>query len=36
MDALDDRMRNRYLYARALIGREWKAPRVEGSAAPSN
>jgi len=29
MDALGDRVRNAYLYARAVIGREFAMPRVQ-------
>jgi hypothetical protein len=33
MDALGDRVRNSYLYARTVIGREFAAPFVQCSAS---
>ena len=33
MDSLGDRLRNSYLYARTLIGREFAMPAVQLSAA---
>ena len=29
LDALSERTRNRYLYARAVIGRQFRRPRVQ-------
>ena len=28
LDALSDRVRNNYLYARALVGRDYRAPAI--------
>ncbi len=33
LDSLSDRLRNSYLYARTLIGREFSMPAVQCSAA---
>lgn len=33
LDALDERSRNRYLFARALMGRDYASPVVAESAA---
>jgi hypothetical protein len=32
MDALTERMRNNYLFARAMVGRELQVPAVERAA----
>lgn len=32
IDALSDRARENYLYARAMVGREYSMPAVHGSA----
>ena len=36
MDALGDRVRNAYLYARAVIGREFAMPRVQPCIASTD
>jgi hypothetical protein len=32
LDSLSERLRNNYLYARAMVGRELSAPAVEAAA----
>ena len=34
LDHLSDRVRNDYLYARAMVGRDLAAPRVEPASSP--